>query len=290
MIYQLLQTLIPWTGFLWWPLSYTLLYRGYMYTAVTTFVSGMAMCQFEVPYNLRRVYNQLINRDIHIDIKGDVGTSDTPDITLIVPHGMLCVESAAVMSNLIQQSGRMYTCFFDNKLYKLSPPASFMTKIAGATITLPLRHTEIEHTLRTQPGRSVCVFPGGFVEAVGGADIRYTATYSYWIRQARRHNRVLRILHVYNGTMSISQSQLALSHRLRLAARGIPIPLPIAIRRIDRLVARTWCYTPSEVQLLTREHIEKDLLRYAQVDREVNTVFGTPRQGFPLKYNIYSSL
>jgi len=181
-------------------------------------------------------------------------------------------------------------------LYTLSPVASLMTKLVGATAVDTCLHTTIQRILQDRKrGHSVCVFPGGFVEAVGGTRTTqyiHTETYGYWLKQSREYNIPLRILHVYNGSAMYPQSDVQIHRRLGYAMQyGLPLVMPTGIRAVRKVLARTWTYEPTAREMVTVGAIEQDLFAYLERDRQ-HPWFeqGNSDNGFPTRYILTSRM
>ena len=300
MLYQVLQSSIPWCGFLYWPYCMYLITHGCTPQALVSILLGVFVQTQDLPDCAHRIYHAIIRSGLEILIVQEPPTELTytaREIVLMVPHGLLCVETAAAMSEWISRSQeRTYTCFIDQKLYAMSPLASMMTKLVGATSVDTCRHASIQRVLQeTDRGESLCVFPGGFVEAVGGTSTTqyiHTATYGYWIKQSQAYNIPLRILHVYNGSAMFPQSAVNIERRLHYArVYQCPVILPVGIRRVQKLLARTWVYQPTESGI-TVQTIEQDMFSYLALDRK-HPAFeqgGNSPNGFPTVFQLTSKV
>ena len=283
--YQYVQTGVAWLGFLWWPVVTQLIWTGYYTIGAVMVVSGLMMQYGSVRPESVFAYRRFIRKTVDVMI-WDAATEGTNgqllphgkldnvrEVLLLIPHGMLCIEGGAVLSHYLGEvrEARRYICLIDRTLYALSPPAVLMTGLSGSGSVEILNHVSVQRSL-TQPDRpSLVVFPGGFVEAVGNTpeeQTLYTKTYSYWIKQCIKYKMRLRVMHVYNGSSMFPQSSKFPDFRQRMAAQySIPILLPISpMRIIPRLYARTWTYSPDDVQTLATATIEAHIRDFQQLD------------------------
>ena len=280
--YQYAQTGVTWLGLLWWPVVAHLAWTGHHTTGAVMVVSGLMMQYGSVRPESVFAYRRFIRKSVDVTIwdtaaEGTVlphGKLDNArEVLLLIPHGMLCIEGGAVLAHYLGEvpEARRHICLIDRALYALSPPAVLMAGLVGAGSVETLSHGSVQRSL-AQPDRpSLAVFPGGFVEAVGTTpeeQTLYTKTYSYWIKQCIKYKMRLRVVHVYNGSSMFPQSSKFSDFRQRMAAQySIPIPLPVSpMRIIPRLYARTWTYSPDDVQTLATATIEAHIREFQQLD------------------------
>jgi hypothetical protein len=283
--YQHVQAGVAWFGLLWWPVVAQLAWAGYYTTGAVMVVSGLMMQFGSVRPESVFAYRRFVRQTIDVTIwdaaaEGSNGQllphgklDNVREVLLLIPHGMLCIEGGAVLSHYLGDvlDARRHICLIDRTLYALSPPAVLMTGLVGAGSVETLSHDTVQRSL-AQPDRpSLVVFPGGFVEAIGGTpgeQTLYTKTYSYWIKQCAKHKMRLRVMHVYNGSSMFPQSSKFLEFRQRMAAQySIPVMMPVSrMCIIPKLYARTWTYSSDDVQTLETGTIETHMQEFQQLD------------------------
>ena len=275
-----------------WPLILAIVYTWGLSTTIVTLVVVVHVLQRQttpwVP--LRDFVSRYVSKHHRIHYMDDAPVSHgKPTVHLLFPHGMFCIEQLALIVDLMgrqRASGadtNRNVLMVDKVLYALQPIAVVILQLVVGLSTRPLQHTVIQRHLRSRNG-DVFVMPGGFAETVGyTADVQtiFTGTVRYWTRQCKEHRYNLRISHMYNGSSMISQSGYRMPFRMWLANTWkIPIILPTGIQDVEKLVVRSWEYSPEDVH----GSISDDIQQFTDVDRTSPDFPSASRQ-----YNIMES-
>jgi hypothetical protein len=119
----------------------------------------------------------------------------------------------------------------DKWLYRLSPLGMVWMMMCGCPEVCPLVHARIKDVLVR--GKSVIVFPGGFMEIADFShshETLYLHMYPYWMRMAREYMCDAYTTVGYNlAGRNFQQSSWLQDQRLSMARRSIPGILPIGI-------------------------------------------------------------
>lgn len=266
--YQYIQ-MLSWIGFTVYPLIFFSPIQPF--SKLFFFIMVRLLCDQDIPQFAKNRYSALIYRDITITHFDTTETPDReiPEVNLLIPHGIFCIEAGAVAHDFAKKHDVTDLVVFIDSIGLLTNPflASFI-KLIGCKDAYALKHQNIQNIMKDK--KNIILFPGGFVEAIGCSEEQqyiFTKTYSYWIKQCKKHSYNLRIHNIYNGSDMYQGSSFMMKRRLRLASHGVPLPMVRTTNRVKELFVRTILYKVDNIPVTTQS-IEEDLKHFLTKDRQ----------------------